>query len=131
MHKHQSTQLVAWLLLVAFVIPATGCHWWQVTKQPWPQTVSSKPVARYRIVTVDGRYLEADTIRVAGDSVFGFREARASALHPEMPPPVIQGWLPVTQVGRVEEHRFSGVRTTILVAVVGLAAWMLTWTGGN
>jgi hypothetical protein len=104
-----------------------ACQSWQAPKQPLPETLTSKPNAKYRVTLVHGNRVELVKPYLAGDSLIGTVIGKVT---PEMR----RFAASVTDVAGVEIRQVSTGKTVLLaagvVAVVALTMAAVTADNG-
>jgi hypothetical protein len=68
-------------LVCGVALLTQGCvtRYWQPVHQPVASAAGAQPTARYRLRLADGRVLDLEGLRVAGDSVRGARRGGTSS----------------------------------------------------
>jgi hypothetical protein len=100
-------------LMVCLLLTANAsCTAWRVVPPPWPGPLAAKPAEGYRVHLLDGRMVSLDSLRIAGDSLYGHHtRQRGDRVQ------VTRYSMPLTEIARIE--RGASRSTSIALGVVG------------
>ena len=121
---NRSHQCWRMLMVLLYVVSASGCYTWRPWRMASSQIASSNPAPTVRVIRMDGTQVILESPALLGDTLLGTVRSAPSAAQ--------QVRIPLSQVREVSKRHLSAGRTAGLVAGTAVGAFaflyaMLVW----